>query len=64
MKTKKTLLLQFTAGFLSVFGLSGPTDFFPKKSDATKDLENMRKDWNNVGGDISKSYGKYKSKYC
>lgn len=61
MKTKVTLLCQFVAGFLSVFGLSNPAKDNIKISNQSRDVEKLYGDWSKVGNDINKSYEQFKS---
>lgn len=61
MKTKATFFYQFMVGFLSVFGLASPIADFIKERNCRSDMENLRNDWANVGGDITNAYEQYKS---
>jgi len=62
MSNNRIYLSSFVSGFLNVFGLGeNPSAYFEMKYRRQNDSEKIRKDWNNIGIDIQKSYEQYRS---
>jgi len=62
MNEKYIYLKSFVSGFLYVFGLSkNPSSILNTKYREQNDINEMEKDWQNIGSDIQKSYEQYRA---
>lgn len=64
MKTKIRFFYYFMSGIMSVFGFALPTTKNMQGRSVSEDTENLKGDWRNIGGDITKAYEQFKSESC
>lgn len=62
MKEKRNIFNVFIDGIFFFFSIgSNPIKKYSDERKKTTDMENMAKDWQNVGNDIRNAYERYKA---